>query len=1015
MNKLRNMTYRLSLLVLFFSGLLLRYAGFTEPFQLHPDERLIAIWMNRMHETYSLLPKVYAGGFFVLANATRKICEGFVTQITHRWAYFVRDTNQFFPTNLDPFDFGRQFNAWLGAGIILICAAWTLRVTRSRAGALTAAALMAFAAFPIEHSHYLESDIAMLATLAMALLLMARALATRRLFDFSLAAFATGFAIGTKFPLISLLAPLLASIRPPLHSTRPRQKAAWIVGLLLLALVLITAGVATACPDLFHFSDFIAGLKSGGSSVYAETTGILGPAASEPHAREWMNASNLLRFAKSLQPGWLAVAALGIPLCFTRPLRLYWPVTLLFPALFLWYIIFKAPWSRSQEFMTFLPNFCLWAALPVAALWHSPPSTFKKSLALLLFCIAVLPTLHTGVSMSSQFAWEDTRRLANRTLTTCFPPQSPLGIELYTDPAEKHVSTRALFIGEYESANPHFFRSNQVEYVLIHPDTHGRGVYDPRTGKPFPGYAKRLNDLHQQGELLATWGPLSSPAPQPTFRAPHLELWRLPLENPHPLEELGVELPRPTLVQEEGRTTFFRHELRAGPRIAVLVDKFPREIAIGGPGSLEGTLFLVASTQERATTVRATGFGKTQRAVLGPYDAAAIPMQRPSWNPRWVRYERIVVQTEPRIPTLTYLPCFLRVAFSPLEAATLLLDEGHPQKAVALLRQYNELETAGPFWRALAGDPNAKTEAENLLARWFQWLSQEDPLPPLRIAGISLSAWQDFARIRLTSLHEPSSLHLFPPPEIHLDHRTRALTQLLPVLNANQTLSMELSRYPDSFERTYSNNPIFLDIANSLTLDTIEFSELPILSQSPRSSSYSSTTFPRHIHVTFRSHFEATLLADQATFTWNWRDMLSLRIQQLRRALESPPLRLPSVRYGDWIALRDCHLDGNQISLTFEALQDSIPPLAAQVHVIKNAKWRSRSTASLSTPGSVWNTGERRTIQLPMESDFSPDRIGIAILTDVPYHASILPMEGAPKNRPFPLLDALLLDDHLSW
>ena len=1011
MNRSRKILYSACLIVLFISGLLLRYAGLTEPFQLHPDERLIGSWMNRMHEIHSLLPKVYAGGFFVLADAARKTCEWVIAHTSHPWAYFTRETNQFSPSFLNPFDFGRQFNAWLGSLIILIVATWVLRVTRSRAGALTAAALMTFAAYPIEHAHYLESDIAMLATLAMSLLLMARALSTRRPFDFSLAAFATGFAIGTKFPLIMLLIPLLASIRPPLGATHFRQQLVWMASLLLLVLLLVSAGFTTACPDLLHFSKFMDGLQKGESSVYAETAGILGPAVNDAHSREWMNATNMIQYAKSLRPGWLWLAAIGIPLCFTHRIRSFWPVTLLFPALFLWYIVFKAPWSRSQEFMTFLPNFCLWAALPVATLWRMPNSSFKKMGSLLLFFVAVLPALRTGVTMSSQFGWEDTRRLANRSLTTWFPPHTPLGIELYADPAEKQVSTRVLGIGEYESANPQFFRSNQMDYVLLNTDTHGRGVYDPRTGEPFPGYAKRLNDLHQQGELLAAWGPLSSPTPQPSFRAPHLELWLLPPETIQSKEELGVELPRPTLVKDEGRTTFYRHELRAGPHLAILIDKFPREIAIGGPGSLDGPVFLVASTQERSATVRVQGFGQTRRIDLGPYDAAALPMQRSRWNLRWARYEYVILQADPRAPTLTYLPCFLRVAFSPLDAATLLLDEGHPHKAIELLRQYNALDSASPFWRTLAGDPLAKPDAERLLARWSQWIAQEDPFPPpVRTAGVSLSAWQDFARIRLTSLDTPTTQHLFPPPELNLERRTGALTQLLPVLNANQTLSMELARNLNIYGGTNSVGPIFLDANDDVQIGAFDFSELPDPSLKPLPWSYSSSAFPRRVLLTFRSHSDGSILTGNSEFTWNWRDMLSIRAQQLRKALQSGTSASPIAQYGDWIALRDCHLEGDQISLTFEALQDSIPPLAAQVQVLKNAKWRSRSTVSLSKPESVWNTGERRTLLLPMETSYSPDRTGIAVLTDVPYHASILPMVDAPQKRPFPLLSSLLHD-----
>lgn len=1013
MNRARKTFYFACLILLFVSGLLLRYAGLTETFQLHPDERLIANWMNRMHETHSLLPKVYAGGFFVLADAARKTFEWTVANSIHRWAYFVRDTNQFAPSFVNPFAFGRPFNAWLGALVILIAAALARRVTRSRAGALTAAALMAFAAFPIEHAHYLESDIAMLATLSMSLFWMARALSTRRPFDLALAAFATGFAAGTKFPLISLLIPLLASIRLPLGTCGVRRKIVGISGLLLLALLLAAAGFATASPDVLDFSKFMAGLKEGGSSVYAETSGILGPAANDLHAREGMNAANMARFAQSLRPGWLLLAVLGIPLCFSRRIRPFWPVAVLFPALFLWYIIFKAPWSRSQEFMTFLPNFCLWASLPIAVLWGAPGSSAKKYAALALFGVAVLPVLSTGVAMSSQFGWEDTRRLVNRVLTTCFSPDTPLGIELYAPPAEKQVSSCVIGIDKYEVNDPAFFRSNQMDYVLLNTDTHGRGIRDPRTGQPFSPYAERLDALHREGRMLAAWGSLDSSAPQPTFHAPHLELWHRPSERIETTRDLGVELPRPTLVKDEGRTTFFRHDLRAGPRIALLVDKFPREIAIGGPGDLDGPVFLIASTQERASTVQVRGFGQTRRVALGPYDAAVLPMQRPWWNPRWARYERVVVRSETGAPTLTYLPCFLRVAFDPIEAATVLLDEGHPQKAIELLRQHNALDPAGPFWRALAGEPDATADANALLAQWSDLLALDaSHPPPVLTAGLPLVVWQDFARIRLTALDAPTRLLLSLPPSLPSDsaaiRRSPALGQILPVFGAEQRLSMDLGRLQNSYDETHFSGPVFLDVDDGAEIARFEFGDLPDPAMPRWPWSFSSAAFPRRVLPSFRSPSNGMMIVGNAKFTWNWRELLAIRANQLRRALKPEPFEPAAVRFGDWIALRDCRIAGGQLSVTFEALQDSIPPLAVQLQVLKNAKWRARTTVSLGTSGETWRTGERRTVQLPVENAFGPERTGIAIVTDVPYHSSRLPMDGAPSKRPFPLLADLL-------
>ena len=1005
--KIRKIAFSGLVFACLFSGLLLRYAGLTEPFQLHPDEQPISVWMDRMYETHSLLPKCYAGGFFVLEDAARKTLEWIVAYPVHRWAYFTRATDRYAGAPPDTYAFGRQFNAWLGTLAIWLVALLTRRVTRSRAGALTAAALMAFAAFAIEHAHYLESDIAMLATLSLSLYLMARSIEKRSPLSLALAAFAAGFAAGTKFPLVLLLAPLLASVRLPRPAAGRPSAPGWLAVLVVLALLLAAAGFVVACPDARHFSEFAAGLKSGESSVYAETARLLGAAAREPHAREWMNGASLVRFAKSLRAGWLLVSAIGFALCFARRLRPFWPVTLLFPALSAWFMVFHAPWLRSQEFMTLLPDFCLWAALPVAALWSARGPARNKFFAVLLFLAALLPVLQTGVAMSSQFGWEDTRRLANRTLKIVFPADRVLGTELYVAPAQKNIGAGDVGIGKYETVEPAFFRSNSIDYVLLNTDAHGRGVQDPRTGKLFPEYAERMETLLRRGQRIAAWGTLASPAPQATFRAPCIELWSLPDPGrSEALEEIGVDLPRPAIVQDEGRTTFFKGKLRAGPRRALLLDKFPREIAIGGPGDLAGPVFLIFSTRERAATVRAQGFGRTERLALGPHDAGVLPLQRPRWNPRWARYERVVVRSETGGPTLTYLPCFLRVAFDPLEAAAILLDDGHPGKAIELLRRQHALENAGLFWRALAGIPAARPEAEALLARWTEWLARDaDDPPPAALDGLPLAVWQDFARMRLADPGVATNLYLAAYLARNAVRRTPELARFLPVNGAAQRLALVLGRNPDAFGHTNYSGRVFLDADDRTEIAGFGFDELP----DPRREGLRWTTafgdWPRHAYPSFRSLSGGAIRVEDAELTWNWRDMLALRAAQLRRAL-APPATPAPVRYGDWLALRECRVENGEAVLVFEALQDGVPPLAAQLHVRKHNTWRERPARPFAD--APWRAGERRAVRLPLENDVAPERLGIAVRTDAQWHSALLPQADAPAERPFPTLADLL-------
>lgn len=990
------LAYRLLLGLLLLAGLLLRYAGLDEPVQLHPDERNIVQWMDRMQATGSLRPDVYAGGFFALSNAARTAAEALARHVGHRWAYFIGTADQSVAPPLDPVAFGRHFNVWLGTLCILLAAALARRVARSRAAALVAAALLAFAAYPIEHAHYLESDMAMLATLLLALWALARFLATRRLRDWVLAAILAGFAAGTKFPLAVLVIPLVASVRAPASHPRPARRIVLLLGLAAAGVLL---GFVAATPDAIHWHEFRAGMQAAGAAVFAETAKILGPAAGEPFARQHMNAANLIRFAGTLRPGWLLLAAAGLPLCFARRFRPHAPVAVLFPAALGAYVVFLAPWSRSQEFMALIPNFCLWAALPVAALWNAR-SRAAKAAAIVLAAAAVLPVAQTGVAISSQFAWEDTRRLANRALSACFPTDQPLAAERYAAPAESGLTPRVWPLSEYATEAGRFQKAPVApDYLLLNVDFQTRGLCDPRTRACFPPFAENWAALQTEGRKIAAWGALDSPAPQPYFRAPRIELWHRRAGTLSAAADLGVELPRPTLVADEGRASFFRDDLRAGPRRAVLVDKRPREIALGGPGDFEGPVFLVFRTHERATAVRVDGFGRTGRLELGPYDSGAIALERPWWKPRWKRFERVAVRAETAAPTLTYLPCFLRVAFTPSEAAAILLDDGHPGKAVALLREHGALEAAGPFWQALAGAHDARPAAEVLLAQWDEWLAriESDP-PPACSGGLPLAVWQDFARIRLTPLGIPLSLPL--QPAAPKSYRSAIWAQILPVPGATQRIDLALDRSVTGFDDPNPAKAVFLDFDDDSRIGRSGLLDLPDPRGSNPAISDSLDRFPRLMSFAFRSSSGGTVCVDRAEFGWNWRDMLALRADQLRRALEPAPAPI-AVRFGDWLAVRSCRIEDGQAVLEFEALQNDVPPFAVQLHAFERRKWRPLGApVPLPRTPDPWFAGARRTVAVPLP----PGRIGVALATDVQWHSSLLPYADASEKRPFPVL-----------
>jgi hypothetical protein len=439
------------------------------------------------------------------------------------------------------------------------------------------------------------------------------------------------------------------------------------------------------------------------------------------------------------------------------------------------------------------------------------------------------------------------------------------------------------------------------------------------------------------------------------------------------------------------------------------LDKHPREVAIGGPGDFDGPVFFVLRTHERGVAVRADG----SAARRGSRSRPTIPASS-RWNARdgtraGPAMNAVVVRAETGGPTLTYLPCYLRVAFDPLEAAAILLDDGHPERAVAFLRDQGALANAGPFWQALAGEAAARPAAEALLAQWREWLARDpaDP-PPVLSGGVRLETWQDFARIRLTELDPATRLPLYPT-EIGF-HRSAVWAQLLPVLGAPQRLALLVNRAADAFGNTNFSGQLFLDADETTTLGQCDFLDMPDVHAAPRHWNLATSNFPRQVSCAFRATSGGSLLLEDAQFLWNWRDMLAVRAEQLRRALAAPATPPPAFRYADWLAVRACRIENGQAVLDLEALQDfhaavrhpapSRPP--PQMAQAGRPRPRCPTCRRLGSPANA----------APLPSRSRPTgRPNGSASPSPPMFPGILPScpsPAPPPNVPFPVLADLL-------
>ncbi|MCA1808236.1 MAG: hypothetical protein LC725_02060, partial [Lentisphaerae bacterium] len=210
----------------------------------------------------------------------------------------------------------------------------------------------------------------------------------------------------------------------------------------------------------------------------------------------------------------------------------------------------------------------------------------------------------------------------------------------------------------------------------------------------------------------------------------------------------------PCFISTRGRETFFSEGHELGSVEAILIDRHPRQWAVGGPSAPTGTIYAVINTYERPARVRLDGFGADITAAMTAYDTRVIPLRRSSWRPRTHMLEIITVATAP-VPHIRYVPCLLRPAPDRETAATILQANGHLRPALHLLQDAPRSLRGDLLLYILAVGENAWTTAAQLADTAdmaLDHLEQALRLPPGQISvnGINGLHYNRFARIRLS-------------------------------------------------------------------------------------------------------------------------------------------------------------------------------------------------------------------------------------------------------------------------
>jgi hypothetical protein len=420
-NKIRFWT-GLAVLLIFLAGAQFRFEGFTHR-SLHPDEATIANWTEQTADGSAIHERLYPGGAFTLARPFYNLAQILVEPKTGTTGTPARHVNALL--------FFRAFKLALSLLVMGLVTGIVFILTRKAAPVLAAAAWAAFDPIFIEHTHYAETDIALLFGATLALFCWVQALRGRRAGWLLGGAFMAGFTMGTKYSLAPLLVvPILLPF--VFYTGESGGERPWKTGLLVLAsLLLALAGFIVAEPAVRDPIRFFNGLHEQSARVFGEQHAIMRSIADDAWAVRYYKCRSLaLLFRDMGLPFVILVIAGAWTALRSAPLRrMAWPVVLI-PALYAGAAAGCFPFIREQEYLQLLPYLVILAVLPLA--WPGAPSGWARARRLipLLLTIAGLWQWHLDARrMAMNFRWPDPREWARDWIDRHLPDSDLLAVD----------------------------------------------------------------------------------------------------------------------------------------------------------------------------------------------------------------------------------------------------------------------------------------------------------------------------------------------------------------------------------------------------------------------------------------------------------------------------------------------------------------------------------------------------------------------------------------------------------
>lgn len=359
---------------------------------LHPDEAKVAGWTRQAFENGYVTDRVYPGGWFQLARARTGLARSLGRAADKADAWRSQDGAvvavigpSFWPRDRAAGNSGaefaiqtwRDFDALLAAAAALAVFLCARTLGAGRTAAAFGAAVFAAQPLVVEHAHYCETDMALVAFFAAACWLFSRFLRSPSPSGAAPALAMAGFAVSCKYTLVPLAAWIPAAAW--LLAARRKRRAAAFAAFLAAGAAAFAAGFLFGTPALvFDPAWFRESAADISARTYAETVGILGPFAKTWWGGPALRLGSFARSSAALGWGFWLPAAAGAA-AWARgamPRRMALGVPL-FAALFLPWTLFGLPWFRAQE----LPPIVVAASVASALSFDAALSPLRRPAA----------------------------------------------------------------------------------------------------------------------------------------------------------------------------------------------------------------------------------------------------------------------------------------------------------------------------------------------------------------------------------------------------------------------------------------------------------------------------------------------------------------------------------------------------------------------------------------------------------------------------------------------------------